>query len=43
MLRIADEAKNDPQRLKEAPHNTPIRRMDEVSANRKLDVRWQPE
>ena len=43
MLRIADEARNDPHRLKEAPHNTPIRRMDEVSANRKLDVRWQPE
>ena len=43
MLTIADEAKNHPERLKEAPHTTPIRRMDEVAANRKLDVRWQPQ
>ena len=43
MLTIADEARNHPQRLKEAPHTTPIRRMDEVEANRALDVRWNPE
>ena len=43
MLTIADEARNHPQRLKDAPHTTPIRRMDEVEANRALDVRWNPE
>ncbi len=42
MLAIADEAKNDPNHLKNAPHNTPIQRMDVVAANRKLDVRWKP-
>ncbi len=41
LLKIADEAADDPQRLKDAPHTTPIRRMDEVGANRKLNVRWR--
>ena len=42
MIAIADEARHHPEHLKEAPHRTPIRRMDEVAANRKLDVRWRP-
>jgi len=42
LLAIADEAREHPERLKQAPHTTPIRRMDEVSANRQLDVRWKP-
>jgi glycine dehydrogenase subunit 2 len=42
MLTIADEAENDPQRLRDAPHSTPISRMNEVAANRELDVRWRP-
>ncbi|MFQ5492272.1 MAG: aminomethyl-transferring glycine dehydrogenase subunit GcvPB, partial [Phycisphaerae bacterium] len=42
MLAIADEAIQDPQRLTSAPHTTPIGRMDEVGANRNLDVRWRP-
>ncbi|MCP4250514.1 MAG: hypothetical protein GY778_26010 [bacterium] len=43
MNTIADEAAQSPDRLKEAPHHLPISRMDEVGANRHLDVRWQPE
>ena len=42
MLTIAEEATQHPQRLTSAPHTTPIGRMDEVSANRNLDVRWRP-
>ncbi|HUU85983.1 MAG TPA: aminomethyl-transferring glycine dehydrogenase subunit GcvPB [Phycisphaerae bacterium] len=43
LIAIADEAKDHPERIREAPHTTPIRRMDEVGANRKLNVRWRPE
>ncbi|MCH7799797.1 MAG: aminomethyl-transferring glycine dehydrogenase subunit GcvPB [Planctomycetes bacterium] len=43
MNTIADEAVHSPERLKEAPHHLPIGRMDEVGANRHLDVRWRPE
>ena len=32
MKRIAEEAKADPQLLKSAPHDTPVRRMDDVKA-----------
>ncbi|MEJ2720995.1 MAG: aminomethyl-transferring glycine dehydrogenase subunit GcvPB [bacterium] len=34
MKQIAREAVEDPDLLKTAPHNTPVRRLDEVSANR---------
>lgn len=36
MLKIAKEAKNDPQLLKNAPHSTPIGRLDEVKAAKDL-------
>jgi len=36
MLKIADEAHNNPQELKSAPHNTPVGRLDEVKAARDL-------
>ena len=32
MKQIAEEAKADPQLVKTAPHNTPVRRMDDVKA-----------
>ena len=32
MIKVADEAKNDSQLLLSAPHNTPVRRCDEVGA-----------
>jgi len=34
MIKISEEAKENPQLLKEAPHNTPVRRVDEVLAAR---------
>jgi glycine dehydrogenase subunit 2 len=32
MRKIAEEAKNDPELVKSAPHNTPIGRVDDVLA-----------
>jgi glycine dehydrogenase subunit 2 len=40
MLQIADEAKLNPEILHEAPHNTPVGRLDEVGAARKPVLRW---
>lgn len=34
MLKIAREAKENPELLREAPHNTPVGRLDEVAAAR---------
>ena len=42
MLTIAEEAKNDPQLVKSAPHSTPVRRLDEARAARKPVLRWEP-
>ena len=36
LLKIAEEARTDPELLKEAPHNTTVRRMDEVKAAKDL-------
>lgn len=41
MINIAKEAKENPNILKEAPHNTPVRRIDEVRAARNLILKWQ--
>jgi glycine dehydrogenase subunit 2 len=38
MLQIADEARDAPEQLREAPHRTPVRRLDEVKAARELVV-----
>ncbi len=44
LRQIAKEAVDDPQLLKEAPHSTPIRRMDEVKAAKDLVLCcWLPE
>lgn len=40
MIKIAEEAKENPQLLKEAPHNTPVRRVDEVLAARNPVLKW---
>lgn len=40
MKKIAREAQDDPDRLKNAPHDTPVRRLDEVRAIRDLKTRW---
>jgi glycine dehydrogenase subunit 2 len=41
MITIAREAKENPQRLKDAPLSTPVSRLDEVLAARKPDVCWK--
>ncbi|RKX69757.1 aminomethyl-transferring glycine dehydrogenase subunit GcvPB [candidate division WOR-3 bacterium] len=41
MKRIRKEAETDPERLKKAPTQTPVRRLDEVKAARELNVRYQ--
>jgi glycine dehydrogenase subunit 2 len=41
LKKIAREAKTDPGLLKTAPHNTPVGRLDEISAARKPILRYQ--
>ena len=43
LIAIAEEARKDPEMVKSAPHNTRVRRLDEVAANRNPVLRWQPE
>ena len=43
LRRIADEARSAPDLLHQAPHNTPVRRLDEVRAAKDLILRWQAE
>ena len=40
MKAIAKEAKENPEILHSAPHNAPVRRLDEVRAARNPDLRW---
>ncbi|MFQ5878371.1 MAG: aminomethyl-transferring glycine dehydrogenase subunit GcvPB [Acidobacteriota bacterium] len=40
MRRIAAEARSEPERVKTAPHTTPVRRLDEVGAARRPVLRW---
>ena len=42
MAQIAKEAGEDPDLLKSAPHDTPVRRLDEATAARKPVLRWRP-
>jgi glycine dehydrogenase subunit 2 len=41
MIQIANEVKENPQILKDAPQNTPVRRLDEVKASRELNVKYE--
>ncbi|ODS33635.1 MAG: hypothetical protein SCARUB_01235 [Candidatus Scalindua rubra] len=41
IIKILEEAKNNPEILKNAPHTTPVSRLDEVQAARKPNLRWQ--
>jgi glycine cleavage system P protein (glycine dehydrogenase) subunit 2 len=41
MLAIAREAEESPELLKEAPHGTPVGRLDEVKAAKRAVVRYQ--
>jgi len=41
MKEIAREADENPEILRTAPHNTPVRRLDEAKAARNPDLRWK--
>lgn len=41
MIQIAVESEENPALLKEAPHATPVRRLDEATAARKPILRWK--
>ncbi len=43
MLAIAREAETTPELVRNAPHDTPVRRVDEVRAARSLITHWTPE
>ena len=40
MKKIAEEAENSPELLAEAPHNTPVRKVDETYAARNPNLKW---
>lgn len=42
MKTIAQEAKDNPQLLKEAPHTAPVKRVDEVKAAKDLVLCCRP-
>ena len=42
MMTIAEEAQQNPQLVKTAPHTTPVARLDEARAARKPVLRWEP-
>jgi glycine dehydrogenase subunit 2 len=41
MAQIVEEARTQPELLHDAPYTTPVRRLDEVQAARKLVLRWE--
>jgi glycine dehydrogenase subunit 2 len=43
LIQIADEAVKDPELLHNAPHTTPVGRLDEVKAAREPILRYVPE
>ncbi len=40
LIAIRDEAEGDPNLVQQAPHTTPVRRLDDVKAARELDLTW---
>jgi glycine dehydrogenase subunit 2 len=40
MIAIRREMEQEPEKLKAAPHSTPVRRLDDVRAARQLDLAW---
>ena len=40
MIKIYNEAKENPQLIKDAPHTMPVKRIDEVKAAREPNLRW---
>ena len=42
LIEIAGEARRDPDLVKSAPHDSPVRRLDEATAARQPDLHWPP-
>jgi glycine dehydrogenase subunit 2 len=42
LIRIAGEAAATPELVHDAPHSTPVRRLDEATAARQPNLRWRP-
>ena len=42
MIEIIEEARQQPEQVKGAPHTTPVRRLDDVKAAREPDLTWRP-
>ncbi len=42
MVQILEEARQEPARVKSAPHTMPVRRLDDVRAAKQLDLKWKP-
>jgi glycine dehydrogenase subunit 2 len=42
LIAVAREAHQDPELLTTAPHDAPVRRLDETTAARKPDLHWEP-
>ncbi len=42
-IKVLEEAKENPELVKQAPYTTPVRRLDEVTAARKPVLGWLPE
>jgi glycine dehydrogenase subunit 2 len=42
MKEILDEIEQQPDMVKSAPHNMPLRKLDDVKAARELDLCWKP-
>jgi glycine dehydrogenase subunit 2 len=42
LIRIADEARSEPARVREAPHRTRVGRLDDTRAARRPVLRWRP-
>jgi glycine dehydrogenase subunit 2 len=42
LIAIRAEAEKDPEFVKQAPYDTPVRRLDDVKAARELDLTWAP-
>ena len=40
MIQIAQDAKNNPEKILSAPHTTPVRKIDEVTAARHPDLKY---
>ena len=42
MIAIAKEVESDPDLVRDAPHTTPVARLDEARAAKELKLRWHP-